>query len=313
MAEKSNHNQNNILSVIIRARNAAVELNRCLSSLQKQRLPLNSRLEIIVVDNDSTDTSRFIASQRGAVIVPISRDDFSWGRALNVGLSRATGKIALILSSDAYPVDENWLSEMIKPFDDPEIVAVYGRQLPLPDAPIDERVRLEKQFGVHTLHFDKNNAGILPTGKGLIASNACAAIRTSAWRQLPYDEEKKAAEDRLWSYNMLQKGYSTIYQPSAIVYHSHRDSVLKFAWRQWELFGKDAFLKKIALTKGVIIKYSAAMAKRRIKNCTWPGIPIGVRIEGLIRLPWEMLAFLIIGFWMGETEDNLKYRRLCWK
>ena len=64
--------QGRIVSAVIRVRNAGAELDRCLSSLGCQVLPDGVELEMIVVDNDSTDDSRGVAQRHGAVIVPIS-------------------------------------------------------------------------------------------------------------------------------------------------------------------------------------------------------------------------------------------------
>ena len=313
MTEKVSENTNEVFSIVIRVRNAAAELERCLSALSKQVLPDNSRLEFIVVDNDSSDNSRQVASKKGAIIESIATDDFSWGRALNRGLSRAKGDISLILSADAYPADKCWVCEMVRPFAEAEVAAVYGRQLALPNAPIDEQVRLLKHFISQPMRFDSQSGNIFPTGKGMLVSNACAAIRTSLWRKWPYDETINAGEEGVWSYNAIQKGFSIVYQPSAKVYHSHKDSVLKFAWREWELYYKNSFLRNITLTKKHVFKWLGAFIFRRLKNCAWPNVSLTARIEGILRLPLEMIAFVIVSLYAGDPANRLKYREFFWK
>ena len=68
-----------VVSVVIRVRNAAADLARCLAALRAQTMPASMELELIIVDNESTDGSVEVASEYGAVVVPISLADFSWG------------------------------------------------------------------------------------------------------------------------------------------------------------------------------------------------------------------------------------------
>jgi len=225
----------NVVSVVIRVRNAAAHMQRCLAGLERQILPPSVRLEIIVVDNGSTDESILVARRYGAKTVSVEPDEFTWGRALNMGFARATGHIVLLLSSDTYTSDSNWLCEMLKPFSDSKVAAVYGRQIPYRDAPVDERVRLKKTFPAVSQRFNQNGATVHPTGRGMIASNACAAIRRDAWEALPYDEILAGGEEGPWSYEVLRRGHAIVYQASAKVYHSHSDGPLKQAWRHWEL------------------------------------------------------------------------------
>jgi len=302
-----------VVSVVIRVRNAAEQLNQCLQSLKRQIMPAETRLEIIVVDNESVDSSDIVARCNGAMVLAISMEQFSWGRALNHGIAATEGEVVLLLSADAYPADKKWICEMLRPFSDPDVAVVYGRQIPYSNAPVDELVRLQKRFGTDRKRFDKNSCGIYPTGKGMVVSNACAAIRRSVWQQMPYDEKIEAGEEGPWSYNIIQRGYTIVYQPSARVYHSHRDGALKLAWRHMELFRKDLILRKKRLTRLRIFRWVAGFAKRRLLNCMWPNIPLSARIEGIVRLPLEMIAFAVVGFCPGNDSLKPKLKRLFWR
>lgn len=311
MQEPNNNNEQTI-SAVIRVRNAAKQLGLCLRSLKSQTLPPGAILEIVIVDNDSVDDTVAVAMLNNAIVVSISKGNFSWGRALNRGISATKGEVILLLSADVCPADNNYICEMLKPLNDPEVAAVYGRQLPYADAPVDERVRLEKYFGPDRKRFDKNNCGPAPAGKGLIASNACAAIRRSAWQQMAYDEDIEAAEEGPWSYNIIQRGYAIVYQPCVRVYHSHRDGAFKLAWRHLELLKKDLSFKGIRLTKIRIFRWMAGLVKRRLHNCMCSNIPLSARIEGVFRLPIEIIAFAIVGFCPGNESLRPKLKWLFW-
>ena len=300
------------VSAVIRVRNAAGNLQRCLAGLECQVLPPSVGLEIIVVDNDSTDESVDVARRYGATIVPIKAEEFTWGGALNTGFAKATGQIVLLLSSDAYASDSNWLCEMLKPFNNPNVAAVYGRQIPYRDAPVDERVRLKRYFPAASVEFNRNSGNVQPNGKGIIASNACAAIRRDVWRQIPFDENITAAEEGPWSCEVLQRGYSIVYQASAKVCHSHKDGPLKLAWRQWELRIKDQLLDDSGKSRTWTLRWMASFAKRRLKNCLHPDLPMSGRLKGIAVLPLELLALAILDVCPTEQIRKLKLKRIFW-
>jgi GT2 family glycosyltransferase len=300
------------VSIVIRARNAAKDLDRCLGGLMRQTLPAGAELEIVVVDNDSTDDSRAVAQRHGAGIVPISQAEFSWGRALNRGIAKARGDIVLLLSSDATPADESWLRNMIEPFSEPDVAIVYGRQLPYPDAPVDERVRLKRTFGAKPIVLDGGQE-VEDTGKGMNASNACAAIRRAVWQANAYDETTAGGEEGPFTCQALKRGYRCLYQPSARAYHSHRDSPWKFACREWEILHKNAAYGGSRLRGHMLLRWWVRVAKRRLGNCVRAEASAYYRVEGLVRLPIDLMACVIIGLLLLPERSRRRARQLFWR
>ncbi|MEN6426525.1 MAG: glycosyltransferase family 2 protein [Phycisphaerales bacterium] len=301
------------VSVVIRVRDAARELERCLDALQRQVLSDGGTLEIVVVDNDSKDASRDVAVRHGAVVVPISRTDFTWGRALNRGIAQTHGDVVLLLSSDATPADETWAQHMIERFAEPNVAIVYGRQLPYPDAPIDERVRLAKTFGSDPISLDRDQHAKNPSAKGMLASNACAAIRRTVWEEYPYDEETSGGEEGPFTCQALTRGYRCLYEPSARVYHSHRDGSWRLACRGWEILHKNVVYTGSRLRWWMLLKWWAGVTKRRIVNCIQADVPLPCRIGGLLRLPADLLACMIVGPLMLSAKSRQKVRQAFWR
>ena len=301
-----------IISVVIRARNAAEDLERCLMQLKKQFLPKGLSLELIVVDNESTDDTALIALQYGALVITITAEEFTWGRALNMGILKSTGQIVLLLSADAYPADEWLISEMIKPFEDTSVVAVYGRQLPRKDAYLDERVRLAEKFSDKSQRFDINNCTASSDGRGMIVSNACAAIRKSMWQNLKYDEQIEGGEEGVWTYEVLKAGFAYVYQASAKVFHSHNDHIFRFAWRELEIMQKNLRLNGYSMGLIELCHLIASFAKRRLLNCSRMNMPMRIKISAIIRMPLEMISFCI-AFALANTRFRYKLRALMWK
>ncbi|HNM45767.1 MAG TPA: glycosyltransferase family A protein, partial [Candidatus Sumerlaeota bacterium] len=112
-------------SIVIRAFNEARHLKEVLRRINAQS---ERSLEIIVVDSGSTDETREIAEAAGARILHIAKEDFTFGRSLNIGCAAARGEFLVFISGHCYPMGSRWLEELLAPFSNPQIGLSYGRQ-----------------------------------------------------------------------------------------------------------------------------------------------------------------------------------------
>src|SRR3954447_18852087 len=112
-------------SIVIRCLNEARHLPKLLDSLARQTL---KPFEVIVVDSGSTDNSVEISRSKGARVVHIAPEQFSFGRSLNVGARNVSGDIIIIASAHTYPESEHWLERLIEPFEDADVALAYGGQ-----------------------------------------------------------------------------------------------------------------------------------------------------------------------------------------
>ena len=55
----------------------------------------------------------------------------------------------------------------------------------------------------------------------MLFSNAASMIRRSVWRDQPFT--LSASEDFEWARRVVASGWTIVYEPSAVVYHSHRE------------------------------------------------------------------------------------------
>ena len=58
-------------------------------------------------------------------------------------------------------------------------------------------------------------------------SNANGAFRRSLWLEHPFDENVGGAEDIAWVRTMQERGYVIAYEPTAMVYHSHGEPLIR--------------------------------------------------------------------------------------
>ena len=109
-------------SVVVPAFNEAAFIGRTLLSLREQ--DFQGAVEVIVVDNNSTDDTADVARAFGAVVVCEERPGVCWARQR--GTAAARGEIVLSTDADTvHPPD--WLSRIDDRFrSDDECVAVAG-------------------------------------------------------------------------------------------------------------------------------------------------------------------------------------------
>lgn len=110
------------VSIIIPAYNEGENLLKTLSSLSASST--TKGVEIIVVDNNSTDATRLLAKSCGAIVVHETQQGITHAR--NAGLHIAKG--AYILNADAdtiYP--PHWIDLMVAPLAHEAIAMVYGK------------------------------------------------------------------------------------------------------------------------------------------------------------------------------------------
>lgn len=121
------------VSVVIPVRDDAVHLERCLVALARQTVP---PLEVVVVDNASTDDSAAVARTHGARVV--EEPTIGIPAAAAAGYDVAVGAVIARLDADSIPPPD-WVERVQDALDRrPEAVAVTGVGIFL-DAPFGLR------------------------------------------------------------------------------------------------------------------------------------------------------------------------------
>ncbi len=122
------------MSVVIPTYNSERTLAGCLASIQDQDYP-KDKIELIIVDGGSYDSTLDIASRFGVRILPNPLRSGEAGKA--VGVAAARHEIIAFIDSDNILPSQNWLRTMVKPFDDQQIIGSeplyysYRREDPL--------------------------------------------------------------------------------------------------------------------------------------------------------------------------------------
>lgn len=199
------------LSIVIRAHNEAHHIERLLIGIGAQTLRPH---EVILVDSGSTDDTVAIARAYEARVVEIDKDEFTFGRALNLGCDAATGDICAFASAHVYPVATTWLERLVEPFSDNRVALSYGRQ----------RGNETNKFSEHQLFAQWYPPASICPQPSYFCNNANCAIRRTIWEGLPYDESLTGLEDLAWAKAARALGHWIAYVAEAEVIHVHDES-----------------------------------------------------------------------------------------
>ena len=260
-----------LASLVIRTFNEADHLGSLLRAVSVQTIPGATSIEVIVVDSGSTDGTQDIASGAGAKVLTIRKEDFTFGRSLNVGCEAARGEFLILISGHCIPVHESWLEELLAPLRDPLVAATYGRQ-------VGGRTTRFSESRVFEKYYPNGPATQSPT----FCNNANCAIRRSLWRRFRYDETLTGLEDMDMGKKIVGAGFRIAYVPTAAVHHIHDESWAQIKRR----YEREAIALRhihpemhFHLTDAVRCFFSAvfgdllAAIRERIPLAKWPGIP----------------------------------------
>ncbi len=201
-----------LISIVIRTYNEARYLDQLLTAIASQEIPGHTS-EVIVVDSGSTDNTLEIASSHHCRIIHIVKEQFSFGRSLNVGCAAAKGEILVFISGHCIPVHKYWLKMLCTPLIENMASYTYGRQLGGKESYFSEKRIFAKYYPEYSS---------IPQ-KGFFCNNANAAIQRTAWEHLLFDEELTGLEDMELASRLTSNGGEIAYVAEAAVFHLHNE------------------------------------------------------------------------------------------
>ncbi len=197
-------------------------------------------MQVVVVDSGSTDGSVALSQQAGFTVLHTQAQNFNHGATRQWAVNQAfltpssAPEVIVFLTQDAILASPNALAELLQAFQDPQVAAAYGRQLPKPQAHwLEAHTRAFNYPDTsRTVHLqDKASLGI----KACFLSNSFAAFRLQAlMQQGGFPAHLPLGEDTYMAAKLLLSGQSLRYQASAQVYHSHNYNGLQDFQRMFD-------------------------------------------------------------------------------
>lgn len=203
------------VSVVILNWNGKPYIKECLDSV------LNTdyqNLEIIVVDNASTDGSQeIIKNEYPQIILFENPKNLGFCNGNNMGIKRASGDIIVLLNNDT-KVDKDWIKEIVKKADDPK-VGVVGCKLYFPKSRIIQSLGYREKFigfweNIGTGQEDKGQFDNIEDVD--YVSGAALAVKREVLQKVGL---LRPPEDIDLCYRARKAGYRVVVAPNAIVYH----------------------------------------------------------------------------------------------
>jgi rhamnosyltransferase len=212
----------------MRSKNSDWVIDRALAALFSQTY---KDFELIVVDSGSTDRTLEIVRQYPCRLIEIEPGDYFPGAVLNSAIEQTSGEIIVFQNSDSVPLTPHSLEHLVEAFDDQEVQAAFGRQIPRPEA--DDWVRRD-----YDISFPEQR----PAPPWLTLSLPLAGFRRTAWEAHPFYVDAWASEDTEWGHWANQHGYRVEYVPEALVMHSHNYTLKQIFGRRFVEGEADAFI-----------------------------------------------------------------------
>lgn len=208
-------------SIIIRTKNEERWIGHVIQSI----IDKIDKPQIIIIDNNSNDNTiniikQFIEdpillgkSKNYTNIKIINIDDYSPGKAINLGIQNCEYENILVISAHCVLMEFNYkkIVQSLKEYN-----AIFGKQIPIWEGKkisqryiwshfIDEKIinmfsKLENRYFFH---------------------NAASIYKKSFIQEHLFNENLTGKEDRYWASDIVSKGYSYLYDPSFVTHHHY--------------------------------------------------------------------------------------------
>ena len=127
-----------IASIIVRAKNEEALLGETLGSAFTELSRARDHRRRFGFHRSHAQIARSFPSVR---LIEIRPEEFTFGRALNIGCRHSRGEFLVFLSAHALPGTERWLASLLGHFADERVVGVWGAQKNGIDARMPKVVR----------------------------------------------------------------------------------------------------------------------------------------------------------------------------
>lgn len=281
------------VGVLVLTHNGLHHLPKLFNSLARVTVPI----EILCVDTSSTDGTIEYFIKNNIIHHIISGQDFNHGATRELGRKLINTDIVVLLTQDAYLVNEGSIEKLIKPIVLGNAAVTYGKQVPRANASV-----FESFPRIYNYPDISQKRSIRDVDKYHIHTFFCSDS-FSAYSQRALDEVGGfptilTHEDYYVTAKLLRAGYSISYVADAIVEHSHNYGVVQEFKRYFDagyVRAQNPWVNKIvgqAEKKG--IEYAVSLVRLVIQT-------------NVFLLPYTILLILVkwMGFRLGYFSFGL--------
>ena len=281
-----------VFSAIIPTYNQASFVGHAIQSALDQRLPGGAQTEVIVVDDESSDSTPQVASSFGDQISYLRQTNRREGAARNAGAARARGTYFAFLDSDDYWLPGKLAGDLTR-FDRPDqpaLVYSRGRNVDPSNRVIGER------------HLDHPEGDVFwPLAREAFMPMSTVAVRTEAFRACGgFVEDPRlsgTADWELWLRLAARWPVGFVDQTATCIRVHDRN------------MSADPRYMELAMLSGVryalrdpVVARRAGGRERFIRACMYVTIALNAYANGRRRHAWPWLARAIVS-WPPQMVD----------
>lgn len=303
------------VSVIVPVKNGAAYIKELLDSLMQVEYE-KDKLEIIVVDGNSTDDTREMVSQYPVKLLLEERPGLNAAR--NTGIKNSQGEIIAFTDADCI-IPKNWISRIIDNFQNPQVGCVGGNVIGYYDSFLshysdESLIPVMRIFGRREILDHVKPPQKYPAGCNM-------AFRQDAIKKAGlFDEGIKYGfdEDELVE-RICKSGYNMVLDPNVVVKHKHRP-LLRELLKQNFSYGrglglmlrktgiKSAFPKWVLLCIVGFLTWSLIILTLAMHALLTNSFPSQITLLSMVLLP-PFGLMIFYGYRTIKNRDN-KYGRI---
>ena len=240
------------VTVVVPVRNRELTIQSLLDSLQKLDYDRN-KVEVIVVDGNSTDKTQEIVKKYPVKLVVEKRKGLNLAR--NTGIKCSKGEIVTFTDSDCI-VPPNWITKIVENFKDPQVSCVGGSAKALDNDFVSQYadnsiVRL-MPFFTKREELEK----VKPFFRHPAGCNM--AFRRKVAEEVGYfDENIRYGFDEVeFADRVCRAGYKMVLDPDVLVWHKHRSTLREFLKQNFQYGKGSGLVLKRKRLKDAVSKWS---------------------------------------------------------
>lgn len=280
----------NGVSIIVPAYNAGGTLDECLRALTS--LERDGELEIILVNDGSTDRTREIAESFSAVNT-INVSHYGAARATNLGIKAARHDIIALVESDVV-LESDWLKRIVPRLNDPSVAGAGGCVVAANKTGLGKIAGYDVELRLGRAPVDIDHL-----------SNTNSVYRRGLLNEVGLlNEELTAGYDADLSRKLKAAGYRLLLSKDVVCRHYWKDSLKDFLRQQYNY----AYYRMSLLGKPGKV-HDQITGPGMILQVPFTALVLLFAIAGTLAFRWAPLALLLIPLIQLPETFSLLYRR----